>query len=278
MKKLIYIFGFIVLLIVSIFFISNNTNANNEKKTIYFDSFVNATLLNEVKNTNEIEFKCAYPKNASVHEYEFNKNDLDNINNSQGLYLINDLDNKKFTNIANKHYLNSKLSTTLLKNSNDVIDIHYSLSPLAQKNIFVTLTTEIKKYVNPDKVKTIIEKFDNLIKQSKENKYQKNLISIHQAWNYVNKIVNHPIYSIGDNESNIAENAEVNKLLTKLNHTYTLISEQGEELTTNETKLISKYNLKNIKLHTFETELKDAKTYFEQLEQNFNMLENKNTN
>lgn len=274
MKKYFVIVLGIILLITGGIYLNYNNMQKTKTNEIYLDNFVLAKLLDESSNS-EVTFKSIYPKGADIHEYEFTQNDFKKFENSLGTYILKNNQINKLKNIKNITYLNNELKDILKTNDGSNLDtIHYVLSLKSTSQIYDKLTKYFVKYLNAKKVDVIKNKFTTSLNKVKNLKVTKNTISIHNAWTYFNNDTNSDIKTIGDHEGNLIQNESVNKILANLKENDYLLSESFEELTSNEQKIINKYKLKNLKINTFEKELKNSDYYFSNSIKNYELLSN----
>lgn len=269
MKKIITFTIIFILLITSIFTYLFLTNKNEKNNVYYFDNIIVAQMLNYSKSGN-VEFKPVYPKNVDMHEYDFTQKDISNFENSKGVYYVENTEHNKLKNVKNKISINKNIEKYLLQNDN-VNDIHYSLSITSQKEIYNKLVTLFKSNQDQNKVNYINKLFDNVILKVSKMKFKTNLVSVHPAWNYLIKNQGLQIKLIGNNDGSLNDNLETKNILNTKNKTY-LLSEANDELTSNEQKVLKNQNISNIKVNTFEKELPNVETYFEQIQENYDNL------
>lgn len=268
MKKIFSFISLILIIIIAIFatfFAQNTNNDSNKKDIIYIHDNTLATMLNYSSN-NIVQFKSTYPRGVDIHEYEFTSKEVNDFEKSKGVYYLENTAHNNLKNIANKHALNNDLKPNLTTLDDHNIDIHFSIDVKTMKNIYLQLTKKFKKYQNSNRVNTLLNKFDTTIQKVNKIRQQNHtIVSIHQAWNYINMHLNNKISMIGNFEGELLDNKQTSIILSKLQPNDFLLSEVGEQLTPTEQKLITKYKLKNIKVHTFETHLKDINEYFNKI-------------
>lgn len=270
MKKYILPILLVFVLIIGGIALNFSNLFNNKKNnTIYLDNFTITKLFEESSNK-KVNFKSIYPNGSEIHEYEFSQKDVENFKNSQGIYLIEGNQTHKLNSINTKHSLNNVLKDELLKLDDKTIDnIHYPLSLKTTKDIYNKLVKTLSSYVDQNKVKQINAKFDNAIANVSKYTCNQKLVSVHNAWHYFNRETKANVFGLGDHEGNLISNKTTNDVINNLKENDKLLSEKFEELTPNESKLMQKYKLNNVKVDTFERELKNSDEYFKYVQENY---------